>query len=53
MLLDRVLERIPDLALATREPLPQRPNFFISGIEQMPVTFAPVKALGDKRLVLA
>ncbi len=53
VLLDRVLERLPDLALASDEPLPQRPNFFISGIEQMPVTFSPVKPLGDKQLVLA
>jgi cholest-4-en-3-one 26-monooxygenase len=53
VLLDRVLERLPDLALASDGPLPQRPNFFISGIEQMPVTFSPVKPLGDKGLVLA
>jgi cholest-4-en-3-one 26-monooxygenase len=53
VLLDRVLDRIPDLALADDGPLELRPNAFISGIEHMPVTFAPSKPLGDGKLVLA
>ena len=36
-----LLERLPDLELASEEPLPLRPNNFIVGIEQMPVRFAP------------
>ena len=53
VLLDRALERMPDLHLADDEPLSRRPNFFISGVDHMPVNFAPSQALGDKRLVLA
>jgi cytochrome P450 family 142 subfamily A polypeptide 1 len=53
VLLDRVLDRIPDLTLANDGPLEHRPNFFISGIEHMPVTFAPSAPLGDGRLVVA
>ncbi len=53
VLLDRLLDRIPDLDLASDEPLPRRPNFFISGVEHMPVTFAPSKPVGDAKLVLA
>jgi len=36
-----LLDRLPDLELATRDPLPLRPNNFIVGIEEMPVVFAP------------
>ena len=36
-----LLERLPDLDLASGEPLPLRPNNFIVGIEEMPVRFAP------------
>ncbi len=53
VLLDRVLDRMPDLALANDGPLERRPNFFISGIEHMPVTFAPSAPLGDGKLVTA
>ena len=38
---ETLLERLPDLEIATSEPLPLRPNNFIVGIEEMPVTFAP------------
>jgi cytochrome P450 family 142 subfamily A polypeptide 1 len=53
VLLDTVLDRIPDLALADDTPLERRPNYFISGVEHMPVTFAPSAPLGDGKLVLA
>ncbi|HEX4016704.1 MAG TPA: cytochrome P450 [Frankiaceae bacterium] len=53
VLLDRVLDRLPDLAIAADGPLELRPNFFISGIEHMPVTFAPSAPLGDGKLVTA
>ena len=37
----RLLERLPDLALAADAPPPLRQANFISGIEAMPVTFTP------------
>jgi cytochrome P450 family 142 subfamily A polypeptide 1 len=40
-ILDRLLDRLPDLAVAgDREP-PNRPANFVSGYETMPVTFTP------------
>jgi cytochrome P450 family 142 subfamily A polypeptide 1 len=36
-----LLERLPDLELATTEPLRLRPSNFIVGIEAMPVVFTP------------
>jgi cytochrome P450 family 142 subfamily A polypeptide 1 len=36
-----VLQRLPDLELATGEPLEYRPSNFISGPEGMPVRFTP------------
>ena len=53
VMLDRVLDRIPDLALSGDGPLERRRNNFISGIEKMPVEFAPTAPLGDGQLVLA
>ncbi len=53
VMLDRVLDRLPDLALASDAPLHRRRNNFISGIEHMPVTFSPSAPLGDGSLVLA
>jgi cytochrome P450 family 142 subfamily A polypeptide 1 len=53
VLLDRMLDRLPDIALAAGEPLTRRRNNFISGIERMPVTFTPSAPLGDGLLVLA
>jgi cytochrome P450 family 142 subfamily A polypeptide 1 len=41
----RVLQRLPDLALATDDALPLRPVNFVSGIETMPVVFTPTKPL--------
>ncbi len=45
ILFESVLERMPDIALASSEPLVRRPNNFITGIEAMPVRFTP----GPKR----
>jgi cytochrome P450 family 142 subfamily A polypeptide 1 len=53
VLLDRMLDRLPDIALASDEPLTRRRNNFISGIERMPVTFTATAPLGDGQLVLA
>jgi cytochrome P450 family 142 subfamily A polypeptide 1 len=39
----RLLERLPDLRLASEDPLPLRPANFVSGLEKMPVTFTPSK----------
>jgi len=36
---ERLLARLPDVELATDEPLPLRPSNFIVGIEEMPVRF--------------
>ena len=36
-----LLTRLPDLELATDEPLPYRPSNFICGLEAMPVRFTP------------
>jgi len=41
VLFEEILRRMPDIALATDEPLPRRPNNFITGIEAMPVRFSP------------
>lgn len=41
----RVLERLPDLRLASDDPLPLRPANFVSGLEKMPVVFTPSKPL--------
>ena len=44
---ERLLARLPDLALADPGPFPQRPANFISGIETMPVTFTPAAPVGS------
>jgi hypothetical protein len=36
---EEVLRRLPDLELATDDPLPRRPSNFIVGIETMPVVW--------------
>jgi cytochrome P450 family 142 subfamily A polypeptide 1 len=41
----RLLERLPDLRLASEDPLPLRPANFVSGLEKMPVHFTPSKPL--------
>jgi hypothetical protein len=40
-----LLRRLPDLELATGDPLPRRASNFVSGLEAMPVIFAPVPAV--------
>lgn len=37
----RLLERLPDMELASDDPLTRRPATFISGLESMPVRFTP------------
>ena len=41
----RVMQRLPDLQLASEDELPLRPANFVSGLEKMPVTFTPSAAL--------
>jgi len=41
IMFETLLERLPDLELATDEPLRLRPSNFIVGIEEMPVVFTP------------
>ncbi len=41
-----LLTRLPDLAIATSEPLQLRPANFVSGIIEMPVTFTPSTPIG-------
>jgi cytochrome P450 family 142 subfamily A polypeptide 1 len=37
----RILQRLPDLRLASGDRLPLRPANFVSGLESMPVVFTP------------
>jgi cytochrome P450 family 142 subfamily A polypeptide 1 len=46
IMFERVLERLPDLALATDDPLPFRASNFIVGPEAMPVRFTPTRPVG-------
>ena len=46
VMVERALERLPDLRLATDAPLPVRRNSFITGVEEMPVTFTPTAPVG-------
>jgi len=41
MMQTRLLQRLPDMRLASEDPLPLRPANFVSGLESMPVTFTP------------
>jgi len=41
IMFERLLARIPEMELATDEPLPLRRSNFIVGIEHMPVVFDP------------
>ena len=41
VMVDRLLDRLPDLALASGDPLPLRESNFIVGLTAMPVTFSP------------
>jgi hypothetical protein len=40
------LQRLPDMSLASDEPLPLRPANFVSGLETMPVVFTPSAPVG-------
>jgi cytochrome P450 family 142 subfamily A polypeptide 1 len=42
----RVMQRLPDLQLASEDELPLRPANFVSGLEKMPVAFTPSAPLG-------
>jgi cholest-4-en-3-one 26-monooxygenase len=42
----RLLQRLPDLRLASGAALPLRPANFVSGLEKMPVAFTPSAPLG-------
>jgi cytochrome P450 family 142 subfamily A polypeptide 1 len=46
MMQERLLQRLPDLRLASDAALPLRPANFVSGLEQMPVTFTPTAPVG-------
>jgi cytochrome P450 family 142 subfamily A polypeptide 1 len=41
----RLLQRLPDMKLASDAELPLRPANFVSGLEKMPVVFSPTKPL--------
>ncbi|WP_241249173.1 cytochrome P450 [Rhodococcus sp. X156] len=41
LMFEQLMARLPDMELATDEPLPRRPANFVSGLEQMPVRFTP------------
>jgi cytochrome P450 family 142 subfamily A polypeptide 1 len=47
MMARRVLERLPDLRLASDDALPLRPANFVSGPESMPVVFTPSAPMGN------
>jgi len=46
MMLERLLKRLPDMHLASEDPLPLRPANFVSGLEKMPVKFTPAAPSG-------
>ncbi|MGA8327871.1 MAG: cytochrome P450 [Mycobacterium sp.] len=46
---ERLLQRLPDMRLASTEPLPLRPANFVSGLEKMPVRFTPSAPVGQLR----
>jgi cholest-4-en-3-one 26-monooxygenase len=46
IMLTRLLQRLPDLRLASGAELPLRPANFVSGLEKMPVVFTPTAPLG-------
>jgi cytochrome P450 family 142 subfamily A polypeptide 1 len=48
IMFEELSRRLPDLELATDDPLPQRASNFITGIEAMPVRFTPSKPLAAR-----
>ena len=47
VMFDELGRRLPDIELATDEPLEFRPSNFIVGPEGMPVRFTPTEKLGS------
>jgi cholest-4-en-3-one 26-monooxygenase len=45
-MVDRLLDRMPDLHLASDDPAPKRISNFIVGLEALPVEFTPTARLG-------
>ncbi|MGO8861588.1 MAG: cytochrome P450 [Acidimicrobiales bacterium] len=45
-MVDRLIDRFDDIAIATDQPLPLRSSNFIVGYESMPVTFTPTARTG-------
>ena len=43
---ERLLDRLPDLRLVDEVEPPHRPANFVSGYENMKVTFTPAKRVG-------
>ena len=46
VMFDRLLDRLPDLALVTDDEPPRRAANFVSGYATMPVTFTPTAPVG-------
>ncbi len=46
VMFDRLLDRLPDIALASDGEPPKRAANFVSGYETMPVTFTPSAPIG-------
>ncbi len=46
VMFDRLLTRLPDLALATEAEPPRRAANFVSGYDEMPVVFTPSQPIG-------
>jgi len=46
VVLERLLDRLPDLSLVTDDEPAYRPANFVSGYEHMPVRFTPTARLG-------
>ena len=45
-MLERLLERVPDIHRTEQGPLDYRDANFVSGLESMPIAFTPSPALG-------
>ena len=48
LMFERLLERLPDLALVSDDPLPRRPANFVSGLESMLVRFTPTARVHER-----
>ncbi len=48
VMFERLLTRLPDLALVSDDEPAHRPANFISGYESMPVRFSPTRPVGDR-----